>query len=261
MASQSPLKDQPLRLPGQSLDEEIDKWQNDRILDYFLAASSFFMLAFTEWFGYLTHAPRHPILFSGCAVVAIAGLVWRVFYIRRKLRPLKLGRLGERVVGQFLEGFRGRGGRVFHDVPGKGFNVDHVVICPQGIFAIETKTWSLPWPAAKIITRDGELLKAGFKPDRDPIAQAAAAAQWMQDLLARRVGHRVDVRAVVAVPGWSVEAALEHGTVCVIEPKQLPDHIAKQRTTLSAKEIRQLAFQLSRHIREAYKKPSVAGHE
>jgi hypothetical protein len=257
MASESPLKEPPLRLPGQSLDEEIIEWQSERWINYFITASSLFMLALMEWFGYLTHAPRRPILFSVCVVLAIAGLVWRVLHIRRKLRPLKLGRHGERVVGQFLEGFRGRGGRVFHDVPGEGgFNVDHVLICPQGVFAVETKTWSLPWPAAKIITRDGELLKAGLKPDRDPIAQASAAARWVQDLLVRRAGHAFEVRAIVAVPGWRVDAALEHGTVCVIEPKQLPDYLARQRITLSAKEIRRLAFHLSRHIREACERPA-----
>jgi hypothetical protein len=250
LASQSPLKDQPLRLPGQSLDEEIDRWQNERLINYFITASSFFMLAFMEWIGYLTRSPRRPILFSVCAISAIALLIWRVVHIRRKLRPLRLGRHGERVVGQFLEGFRGRGGRVFHDVPGPDFNVDHVLICPQGIFAVETKTWSLPWPAAKIIARDGELLKAGLKPDRDPMMQAAATARWLQDVLARKAGHSYEVRGIVAVPGWRVEADLEHGTVCVIEPKQLPDYIAKQRVILSTKEIRTLAFQLSRHIRE-----------
>jgi len=40
MASQSPLKDPPLRLPGQSLDEEIEQWQNEGIINYFIAASS-----------------------------------------------------------------------------------------------------------------------------------------------------------------------------------------------------------------------------
>lgn len=183
MASQSPLTDPPLRLPGQSLDEEIEQWQNEGIINYFIAASSLFMLAFMEWFGYLTHTPRQPRLFSVCAALAIAGLVWRVVYIRQKLKPLKLGRHGERVVGQFLEGFRGRGGRIFHDVPGGSFNVDHVLICPQGIFAIETKTWSRPWPAAKIVNREGTLLKAGRKPDRDPIAQASTAARWLEALL------------------------------------------------------------------------------
>jgi hypothetical protein len=256
LASRSPLKDPPLRLPGQSLDEEIERWQNERLINYLITASSFFLLAFMEWFGYLTHGPRRPILFSSCALLAIAGLGWRVLHVRRKLRPLKLGRHGERAVGQFLEGFRARGGRVFHDVVGDSFNVDHVLVCPQGVFAVETKTWSLPWPAAKIIARDGKLLKAGFKPDRDPIAQASVAARWVQELLARRAGRSFEVRAIVAIPGWRVEAALEHGVVCVIEPKQLPGYIAKQPATLSAKQVRRLAFHLSRHIRESCKKPA-----
>ncbi len=256
MAPQSPLKDPPLRLPGQSLDEEISQWQNERIINYFIAASSFFMLAFMEWLGYLTHAPRQPILFSICAALAISGLVWRVIYVRRKLRPLKLGLHGERVVGQFLEGFRSRGGRVFHDVPGEGFNIDHVLICPQGIFAIETKTWSLPWPAAKVVNREGKLLKAGFTPERDPVTQVSAAARWLQDTLSRETGCRFEIRGVVAVPGWTVDTALEHGTVCVIEPKQLPDYIGRQPITLSAMEIRKSAFQLSRYIRHACKNHS-----
>jgi hypothetical protein len=256
MAPQSPLKDPPLRLPGQSLDEEIGKWQNERLINYCIAASSFFMLAFMEWFGYLTHAPRQPIIFSVCAALAIAGLVWRVIYIRRKLQPLKLGLHGERVVGQFLEGFRSRGGRVFHDVPGAVFNIDHVLICPQGIFAIETKTWSLPWPTAKVVSREGKLLKAGLTPERDPITQVSAAARWLQDLLSRETGRRFEVRGVVTVPGWTVDTALEHGTVCVIEPKKLPHYIGKQLTTLSTKEIRKSAFQLSRYIRHANKNHS-----
>ena len=249
MASKSPLTDVPLRLPGQSLDEEIDKWRNERLINYFITAGSFFLLAFEEWWGYLTHAPRQPVLFSVCAMLAVAALVWRVIYIRGKLQPLKLGRNGERVVGQYLEGFRAYGGRVFHDVPGDDFNVDHVLICPQGIFAIETKTWTKPWSTAKIVNQDGKLMKAGFTPDRDALRQASAAARWLQSMLEIRTSKRYEVRAVVAIPGWSIDKSLEHGTVCVIEPKSLPEHIQEQRSVLSAEEVRELAFDLSRYIR------------
>jgi hypothetical protein len=34
ISMKSPLKGKPLRLPGQSLDEEIDYWLNDRFVDY-----------------------------------------------------------------------------------------------------------------------------------------------------------------------------------------------------------------------------------
>jgi hypothetical protein len=249
MASQSPLTNEPLRLPGQSLDEEIERWQNERVMSYFIAAACLFMLAAMEWVGYLTHSPRHPILFTVIAAVAIGCLVGRVIYVRERLQPLKLGRHGERVVGQFLDGFRARGGRVFHDVLADHFNVDHVVICPQGIYAIETKTWSRPWVSAKVIHRDGKLYKAGFTPDRDPLVQATATADWLSNLLRTTADCSYPVRPVVAIPGWSVDRSLEHGTVCVIEPKDFPDYVAKQRVVLSPEQVRKLAYQLSRYIR------------
>jgi hypothetical protein len=251
MSSQSPLTDEPLRYPGQSLDEEIENWRTEGVINYLITASAFFVVAFVEWWGYLTHAPRQPIPFSVCAVLAIGGLAWRIVYIRKKLRPLKLGRHGERVVGQYLEGFRAYGGRVFHDIPGDDFNVDHVLICPQGIYAIETKTWSKPWSTAKVTTRDGKLSKAGFTPDRDPVIQASAAADFLRDILATKTGRRYEIRGVVAIPGWLVDPSLQHGTVCVIDPKNLPDHVAKQPSILSAQEVKDLAFELSRYIRSA----------
>ena len=55
----------------------------------------------------------------------------RFFSAARKGQSLQLNlvdRHGERAVGQYLERLRESGPRVFHDVPGVGFNLDHVVI-------------------------------------------------------------------------------------------------------------------------------------
>jgi hypothetical protein len=84
--------------------------------------------------------------------------MWRFFEVRVKIRQLRLGRDGERAVGQFLERLRDGGGQVFHDVPGDGFNLDHVVISPHGRYVVETKTLSKPWPKATI-TVDGDSLR------------------------------------------------------------------------------------------------------
>jgi hypothetical protein len=251
VASQSPLTDEPLRLPGQTLDEKIQWWQSDGIVSYIAAAAMFFVMAVMEWVGYVTHAPRSPIFFSACALGAIAVLVARICYVRTELHKLKLGRHGERVVGQYLEGFRARGGRVFHDIPGDNFNVDHVLICPQGVYAIETKTWSKPWPRAKVVSRNGKLLKAGFDPDRDASHQALHSARWLQDLLESKTGGIPPVRAVVAIPGWSIDKGLEHGTVCIIEPKDFPDYIEQRPITLSTRDVRLLSAHLSRYVRAA----------
>jgi hypothetical protein len=169
MSGKSPLKDKPLRLPGESVDREIDRWVNDRVVETFVGAGAFCTIAFMEWFGYLTHAPRQPILFSVLAVSAIAFGAWRISSIRGRVRNLKLGRDGERVVGQFLERLRDGGGQVFHDVPGQGFNLDHVVISARGIYTIETKTFSKPWPSATILVDGDTLTVAGGVPDHNPL--------------------------------------------------------------------------------------------
>jgi hypothetical protein len=95
MSGQSPLEAEALRLPGESLDREIDRWMNDRLIEPFLAAAVFCVISFMEWIGYFTHAPRQPILFSVLALAAVAFGAWRAFNIRRRVRQLKLGRDGE----------------------------------------------------------------------------------------------------------------------------------------------------------------------
>ncbi len=102
----SPLKSKPLRLPGQSLDEQIDYVLNDRAAGYVFGAGCVCLLAATEWFGYLMHRPRMPLLFTGMALVGIGIAAWRLSAIKTQLRQLCLGRDGERCVGQFLERLR-----------------------------------------------------------------------------------------------------------------------------------------------------------
>jgi hypothetical protein len=91
MSSQSPLKAKPLRVPGESLDQEIDRWVTDIAIPYFIAAALFCTLAAMEWVGYLTRAPRQPIVFSIMAAIAVTVGVWRFWSFRTEFRRLKLG--------------------------------------------------------------------------------------------------------------------------------------------------------------------------
>jgi hypothetical protein len=102
IASQSPLKAKPLRNPGDSIDKEIESLSDDKVLEA-LFASGFSLIALTEWIGYLTHSPLRPVLFSCVALVACVFGAWRVWQVRGRLRQLRLGRNGERCVGQLLE--------------------------------------------------------------------------------------------------------------------------------------------------------------
>jgi hypothetical protein len=249
MVQKSPLKSRPLRIPGESLDREIDRWSVDVMLPYFISAALLCALASMEWLAYFTHAPRNPILFSGMAALALIVATWQIFRIKNRVRQLKLGRDGERVVGQFLERLREDGAQVFHDVPGDGFNLDHVIISPNGIYVVETKTRSKPFPNARVQLKEGALLVAGYAPDRDPISQVTAASRWLERLLEDSTGKRFAVRGVVVFPGWFVEAPGETSQVWVLEPKQLPALIARQSQTISLTDVKLASFHLSRFIR------------
>jgi hypothetical protein len=251
MSGQSPLKAKPLRNPGDSVDEEIRHWTDDRAMEPLFFAAGFFLIAGMEWFGYLTHSPRRPLLFTSVALIAIAFAAWRVWGIRGKVKQLKLGRDGERCVGQFLERLRDGGGQVFHDIPGEGFNLDHVVISPHGVYAVETKTLSKPWPKATITVEGDSLRVAGRIPDRNPIEQVTAAARWLECLLEKSTGKRFAVRGVVVFPGWFVEQRSERGPVWVLEPKALPAFIEQEPVAVAPADVALAAFHLSRYVRSA----------
>jgi hypothetical protein len=254
MSSKSPLKAKPLRLPGESVDKEIDHWTNDALLGPFFGAGCFCIVAFYEWYGFLTHSPRRPILFTAVAAIALAYACWRFFVIRKKVRHLRQGRDGERAVGQFLERLREDGAQVFHDIPGDGFNLDHVVISTHGIYAIETKTLSKPWPKAKVVVDGDSLTVAGHAPDRNPIKQVTSAARWLEKTLQGSTGKRFFVRGVVVFPGWFVEQRGPSGEVWVLEPKALPAFINNAPAMISASDVAFAAFHLSRYVRSESEK-------
>src|SRR5688572_1213217 len=78
----------------------------------------------------------------------VAGIsVWsgqKLFFLARELWDSRLGFTGERVVGEELNQFLASGFRVFHDVPFDNFNIDHVLVGPPGVYAVETKARRKP---------------------------------------------------------------------------------------------------------------------
>jgi hypothetical protein len=254
MAGRSPLKAKPLRNPGESLDHEIERCISDTVVGYYLAAMVLCVLASMEWLGYLTHAPRHPLLFTVMAFVAAIVATWRILGIRRQVRQLRLGRDGERVVGQFLERLRDGGGQVFHDIPADKFNLDHVIISRHGVYAVETKTLSKPWSRATVTVEGDSIRVAGRVLDRDPIAQVSGAARWLECLLETSTGRRFPVRGVVVFPGWFVEQRSRTGPVWVLEPKALPAFIEREPMTIAASDVGLAAYHLSRYVRAEVEK-------
>ena len=249
--TRSPIKDKPLRLPGQSLMEErAALWENKLEL-WALMAVFFIVLAGWEWFRYFRPMQPHPILVSACALAVLGFAGWRLYRLRPRMRALSQGIEGEKAVGQFLERLREQNYQVFHDLIGESFNVDHVLIGPAGAFTIETKTWSKPQRGDARIAYDGDSLTVGGRePERDPIVQAKAQAHWLRALLRESTGRHIDVQPVVVFPGWYVEAAPgAQRAVWVMEPKGLPAFLKNEPQRLTAEDVRLAAYHLARHVR------------
>lgn len=176
-------------------------------------------------------------------------------YVSEQVEALYLGRDGERVVGQFLEQqLIPYGARVIHDVPGDGFNLDHVVIAPQGVFVIETKTRSKPRHGdARVTMTDAGMRVAGHAPDRDPIQQVRASCRWVSELLSESTGEAIQARGVVVFPGWFIDPMtrdwLNAGNPWVLEPKALPAFLAREPAVLKDRQVMMFPNHLTRYVR------------
>ena len=140
----SPLKSRPLRQAGESVQDEILRVVDDDLATYLLVAVVFVLLAALEWLRLYLGNPKLHWHYTVIAIGAVVLAIWRRERLRNKVTQLRLGRDGERAVGQFLERMRERGYRVFHDIQQDHFNIDHVLVGPEGVYAIETKNAKLP---------------------------------------------------------------------------------------------------------------------
>lgn len=250
----SPIKDSPLRYAGQSLDEEIQSILTDKADCYAFAIAISVVISGMEWSRWYFKSPPYPLEYTIAGVAISAYCFYRIFQIKRQLQNLKQGRDGERAVGQFLDCLREKGYRVFHDIVGDGFNVDHVLIGSSGVFSIETKTISKPEKGMAKVVYDGEKVCVdGFTPDRDPITQAKAQANWLQNLIKDSTGKTVKVRPVVLYPGWFVSCQVKGVEVWVLEPKALPSFLEHERSVLTDEDVKLVSYHLSRYVREKSK--------
>ncbi|MGZ8193528.1 MAG: nuclease-related domain-containing protein, partial [Methylobacter sp.] len=180
----------------------------------------------------------------------------KIIRAKKRIKTLRQGRDGEKAVGQYLERLRENGAKVFHDIPAKDFNLDHVVICKSGVYVIETKTFSKPNKGeAKIIYNGDAILLNGKNENNKPIIQVKAAGKWLNELIHESTGRKFNIKPVVVFPGWYIEPTAEAKTseVWVLNPKALPTFIGNSKEQLNDQEINMVSFHLSRYIRSYVK--------
>ncbi|MCH7614068.1 MAG: NERD domain-containing protein [Candidatus Marinimicrobia bacterium] len=169
--------------------------------------------------------------------------------MRKKIKKMRLGLEGEKVVGQELEKLRTQGCMVFHDIVGENFNIDHVVISDKGIFLIETKTYSKPnLVNPKVNYKNGKLVIDGLGDMSKIINQVKASSTWLKRTLEESTGKIFLIKPVILFPGWYVNSP-EDSEIWVLEPKQFPYYLSKKKEIVSREDKKLAAFHLSRYIR------------
>lgn len=256
MQKKSPLKDNPLRNPGQSLDGEIQKILDDDAVLYILYPMLLIVTtvySWLAWFQIIEISNLDPILMTAITTIVSCYCFYRILKIKKQLKALRLGRDGERAVGQTLDALREKGYRIFHDLIGKQFNLDHIIVCEHGIFSIETKTYSKPEKGeCKIIYNKDGLSINGYKPDQKILIQAEAQKKWLEKQIVLLSGIKITVKPVIVFPGWYIENQNKWRNIWVLEPKALPTFIGNLPKTLDEEKVRKISNDISRYIRTTY---------
>jgi hypothetical protein len=245
----SPLKEKPLRYAGQSLDEQIE----DKALDlmYWVVLPCFsIILAIGDWFRFFNPRPAQPIIITIVSIFLVAWGINKIIKGKKEIDRLKMARDGEKLVAEGLQEMIKQGATVLNDIQGDKFNIDHVVVSKNGIYLIETKTFSKPVKKEAKISFDNEYVFAdGFLIDRNPIQQAKALTKWLQDLLLQSTGTKFAIQPVVLFPGWFIEPMKRGQEVWILNPKALPTFISNEPCILIDTDVHLVTFHLSRYIR------------
>jgi hypothetical protein len=201
------------RSPGQSLRDALSQAGLDAA-EYAALGLCLLPLAAAlagAWRG-MTGEPLEDDAALFLAVLAAVAQLWalsRLWAVLRRSRRLRFGYEAELVAGQELNGLGGLGYHVFHDVPfgERAPKVDHVLVGPAGVFAVETEARARRGAQAESereVTYDGASLRFAQRRETAPLEQAIAQAGRVRDWLAAEVGMLLPVQPVVVLPGWRV---------------------------------------------------------
>lgn len=246
----SPLTVQLLRAPGESLVQQIDEISDD--LDSYLTFTAIIpLLCFSMYLSqrYLGAQQVSWVIYVIITAVFMSWFLWKLMLLYNKRINVRLGLDCERAVGQELNQLMLSGYRVFHDFPADGFNIDHIVVGENGVFAVETKGRAKPVKGDVNIVYDGQGLKFPTHYETDPLNQAKRQADWLAKWLTSAVGAQVGVRPVLVFPGWYIERK-KPGLLIYNGKNPQSVYKASGETIFSGEMIQRISHQIEQRCRD-----------
>ncbi|PKG78644.1 nuclease [Shewanella sp. Actino-trap-3] len=248
-------REQLLRIPAYGLQQQIQDLQFDLLGGLTMAVVVVSFPFATESIQKHITENSFPYLF---AIIAVVGLIycgrktWKTF---SKLTKLRLGHTAEIATANELIGLQALGYQVFHDIQADGFNIDHLAIGKNGVFAIETKgrhkrkrdsksTSATQGKDYQLFYKDGRLCFPSWT-ETKPIEQAIRQAKWVSQWLTKATGEQIFSSPVLVFPGWFVTSQTRP-PFPILNHKQLVKTIPAVRTqALSQQQVDAIVYQVA----------------
>ena len=245
----SPVEGPLRRLPGQSVRDERERLFDDKVMGYFFAVLGTWLVAGWQWIYEWTGAVPSPRFATLVAVIVTVYCAYRIRRIYPEFKNLNLGEKGERRVSEVLRTLRDRNYVTFDDLLLEKVNVDHVVVGPGGVFAVETKTFSIFGNVSAGINASGVLQLGGNPALKDPLKQARASAAMVSAELKRWMHRDIWVTPVVVLPGWRIDPPKVETGVVVLNEVTIAEFFKTRPEKLNTSEIRDICSHLDRSAR------------
>lgn len=249
----NPLTKGLLRTPGYSLQKQLEDIRGD-LMAFMVVGSAMPLLCFEMYRSSSISQSFWALIFYLLLGLGILGFIChRIFNLMRRARDMRLGMEAEMAAGQELNLLMKSGFSVYHDITGGGaYNIDHVVVGLQGVFAIETKGRAKRVREAgdghRVTFENGKLKFPGWV-ETKPLEQARRNAVWVQKWLTSAIGEPVQVKPVLMLPGWYVERK-EKCDVTILNSVNSQNYFLRHGNSLSAKQVGQIEHQLDARCRD-----------
>ncbi len=217
-----------------------------------------------EWFAYLAACPALVGLAAGLikmpgialpATLFLASVIWtgvcawKLLKLSRERAAIELGFDGRRRVAEELNRLTAEGFEVYHDVPFDGFNIDHVLIGPPGVFAVETKTRPTPGkvsvPGQDRVEFDGFRVNWPMADESYGLERAMANARTLAQWLSSALGEAIDATPILTLPGWAIDRTAANQVVLALNPNEIGKLCDSKTVRLNEDLIRRIGHQMN----------------
>lgn len=152
-------------------------------------------------------------------------------HVKKRAKDAVRGAAAEVKVAEALGGLP-EGFVSFHDLAFPGFNIDHVLVGPAGIFVIETKSHR-----GKVTAEGDRLILNGSTPEKNFINQAWSQTYQLREHLKKSTGKEYQVKPILCFTSAFVQIRQSVKGVAVINAKFLNELLKRQPQTLQSNEV------------------------